>query len=149
MAAAALLLFITSCKNAAHENNPDQHAIQGVWKLLSGTTIEKRDTVVTDYLKGKSFIKIIYNGHFSFLGHDLNKGKDSTAFYSSGGGTYSLTDSAYTEHLLYCNARDWEGNDFRFSYNINKDTMVLTGIERIDSIGVNRVNIEKYSRVLQ
>jgi hypothetical protein len=55
--------------------------------------VEKNDTTVTDYSKGKSFIKIINKTHFAFIGHDLNKGKDSTVFFSSGGGTYLLNDS--------------------------------------------------------
>jgi len=109
--------------------------------------VEKNDTTVTDYSKGKSFIKIINKTHFAFMGHDLNKGKDSTVFFSSGGGTYHLNDSAYTEHLEYCNAREWEGNDFHFTVHISNDTLVQQGIEKIDSIGVNRVNTEKYVRL--
>jgi hypothetical protein len=34
-------------------------------------------TTVTDYLKDKSFIKLLTKQHFAFMGHDLNKGKDS------------------------------------------------------------------------
>ncbi len=136
-------------------NNPQQHQeskekglpIQGTWKLISGTTIEKTDTTVTDYTTGKSFIKVINDTHFTFQGHDLNKGKDSTAFYSSGGGKYELNDSAYTEHLEYCSDRQWEGNDFNFTITIHNDTLVQQGIEKIDSIGVNRINIEKYVRM--
>lgn len=144
----SFLLLVVSCENAASpSSSADRPPIEGVWKLLTGTLIEKTDTIVTDYLKEKSFVKIIYDGHFSFLGHDLNQGKDSSAFYSSGGGTYSFTDSSYTEQLVYCNARNWEGNAFKFSYHIHKDTLVITGIERIDSMGVNRINIEKYARL--
>ena len=81
------------------------------------------------------------------MGHDLNKGKDLNVFFSSGGGTYRLNDSAYTEHREYCNAREWEGNDFNFTVHISNDTLVQQGIEKIDRIGVNRINIEKYIRV--
>ncbi|MGL6266363.1 MAG: hypothetical protein ACRC2O_00495, partial [Chitinophagaceae bacterium] len=52
-------------------------SVTGTWKLLSGTLIEKGDTVITDYTKNKSFIKIINDSHFAFFTHDLNKGKDS------------------------------------------------------------------------
>lgn len=121
--------------------------LQGTWKLISGTTIEKKDTLVTAYTTGKSFIKVINETHFAFMGHDLNKGKDSLAFFSSGGGTYELNDTAYTEHLEYCSDRAWEGNDFHFTVSINNDTLIQQGIEKIDSIGVNRINIEKYIRV--
>jgi hypothetical protein len=122
--------------------------IQGTWKLMKGITIEKGDSIVTDYTKDKSFIKILNATHFSFMGHDLNKGKDSAAaFFSSGGGRYELNDSNHTEHLEYCNAREWENNDFHFTISIQNDTLVQQGIEKIDSLGVNRINIEKYVRI--
>ena len=123
--------------------------IVGTWQLISGTTIEKGDTVVTDYTKNLSFIKIINNTHFAFLKHDLKKGKDSLIAFGSGGGTYSLKDSLYTEHLEYCNDREWENNDFVFTITIKNDTLVQTGIEKIEKAGVNRINIEKYFRTRQ
>ena len=146
----ALLLIaisiFTSCtttpKNEAQKEN--KLPINGTWKLLTGTLIEKGDTTITDYTKGRSFIKIINDTHFAFLMHDLNKGKDSVAEFSSGGGSYTLKDSSYTEHLEYCNDRQWEGNDFSFTITISNDTLIQQGIEKIDSIGVNRLNIEKY-----
>ncbi len=113
--ASAFLLLVVSCENAVStSSSADRPPIEGVWKLLTGTLIEKTDTIVTDYLKEKSFVKIIYDGHFSFLGHDLNQGKDSTAFYSSGGGTYSLTNSSCTEQLVYGKARNWEESILSF-----------------------------------
>lgn len=143
------IALISSCEGVTtNETKETKPAIQGTWKLISGTTIEKNDTTVTDYTQDKSFLKIIGENHFAFMGHDLNKGKDSAAaFFSSGGGKYDLKDSAYTEHLEYCNAREWEGNDFNFTVQISNDTLIQSGIEKIDSIGVNRVNIEKYVRV--
>ena len=144
------LIILTSvcfaCNNVPTKET--ENAIQGTWQLISGTTIEKNDTTVTDYTKDKSFIKVINANHFAFMGHDFNKGKDSaTTFYSSGGGKYDLKDSAYTEHLEYCNDRQWEGNDFNFTIAINNDTLVQQGIEKVDSIGINRINIERYVRL--
>ena len=144
-----LPLIIMSCNTTTEKDSSKQSAIpiEGTWKLLSGTTIEKGDSTVTDYTKNVQFIKIINKTHFAFLNHDLNKGKDSAAVFSSGGGSYSLTDSSYTEHLEYCSDRQWEGNDFKFTVTINNDTLVQRGIEKIESIGVNRINIEKYIRI--
>lgn len=150
---AAILSLIISCNTSTKETNTsttdslNNISMKGTWKLLTGTLIEKNDTSVKDYTKDKEFIKIINDTHFAFLTHDLNKGKDSSAFYSSGGGTYTLQDSSYTEHLAYCSDRQWEGNDFQFTVTINHDTLTQQGIEKIDSLGVNRINIEKYVRV--
>lgn len=121
--------------------------LQGTWKLLSGTTIENGKSTVTDYTKDKEFIKIINDTHFAFLSHDRNKGKDSAAAFSAGGGSYSLAGSQYTEHLEFCSDRQWEGNSFEFTISISGDTLIQKGIEKIENIGVNRINIEKYLRI--
>ena len=138
-----------SCRgeNAENISKPMPNPIIGTWQLLNGTVIEKGDTSVTDYTKNISFIKIINATHFAFLQHDLNKGKDSAAVFVAGGGSYSLKDNLYTEHLQYCSAREWEGNDFAFTITINKDTLIQRGIEKVEGAGVNRINIEKYVKV--
>ena len=126
--------------------NPNPLPIEGTWRLLTGTLIQKGDTTRTDYSKNISFIKIINKDHFAFLQHDLQKGKDSTAVFASGGGRYSLSDSLYTEHLEYCSGRNWEGNDFKFTITIKNDTLVQQGLEKLENSGINRINIEKYVR---
>lgn len=139
--------LIVSCTQQPKEQaKTPQVPITGTWKLLKGTLIENGDTTITDYTKDRSFIKIINDSHFAFLHHGLKNGKDSS-FFSAGGGTYTLKDSTYTEHLEYCNARNWEGNDFSFTISIYKDTLIQQGIEKIAGSNVNRYNIEKYIRV--
>ena len=145
-----LIILLAACNADTNIEDGKQTAlpIKGTWQLISGTTIEKNDTVITDYTKKISFIKIINDTHFAFLKHDLNKGKDSaTATFESGGGSYSLKDSLYTEHLEYCSARQWEGNDFSFIVTIKNDTLIQSGIEKVDNAGINRLNIEKYVHV--
>ena len=142
---ATIFLMLLSCNTDQNKTSDTKLPIQGTWKLLTGTLIEKGDTTVTDYTKATSFIKIINDTHFAFLSHDLNK--DSVASFSAGGGHYTLKDGSYTEHLEYCNAREWEGNNFDFTVTINNDTLTQKGVEKIDSLGVNRLNIEKYVRV--
>ncbi|RDC63877.1 hypothetical protein AHMF7616_02486 [Adhaeribacter pallidiroseus] len=119
----------------------------GTWQLVTGTLIEKGDTTVTDYTKNIAFIKIINDTHFSFLQHDLKKGKDSAAVFAAGGGSYTFAGDTYTEHLEYCSDRAWEGHDFPFAITIKNDTLTQRGIEKIESSGINRENIEKYVRV--
>ncbi len=138
----ALILF-----NSCEEKKADHNSLVGTWKLISGTLIEKNDTVVTDYTTGKKFIKIINDTHFAFITHDLSKGKDSaTALFSSGAGRYELKDSSYTEHLEYCSDRAWENNDFHFTITIANDTLIQKGVEKIEGTNVDRYNIEKYVR---
>jgi len=137
------LLFSASCVT-----KKTSLPITGTWKLLSGSLIEKGDTTVTEYSGNKQFIKIINDDHFAFLSHDLNKGKDSaTALFSAGGGRYSIKDSIYTEHLEYCNAREWENNNFTFTVTIKNDTLIQQGVEKVEGTNINRLNIEKYVRL--
>ncbi|MBO2010225.1 hypothetical protein [Hymenobacter negativus] len=121
--------------------------ITGTWQLVSRTVIEKGDTVTTASSKDESFIKIINDSHFAFLQHDLKKGKDTAAVFVAGGGRYSLKDSLYSEHLEYCSARNWEDNDFAFTITLKNDTLTQSGVEKVESAGVNRINIERYVRV--
>lgn len=145
----AIIAIFLSCNQENTEPAVKQPGIPliGTWKLLQGTLIEKGDTTITDYTKNLSFIKIINESHFSFLNHDLSNGKDTPAVFSAGGGTYTLKDSTYTEHLEYCNAREWEGHDFPFTLTIKNDTLTQYGVEKVEAAGVNRINIEKYVRV--
>lgn len=146
----AIVIIIVSCAEKS-KNDPEisaTTAIEGTWKLLTGTIIEKGDTTITDYTKNKSFIKVINDSHFAFLLHDLSNGKDSSsAAFSAGGGSYSLAGNNYTEHLEYCNAREWEGHDFSFTITITGDTLTQSGVEKIAAQGIDRINTEKYVRV--
>ena len=143
----ATILVSCSEKPKSDTESSTTTSIEGTWKLLTGTIIEKGDTTITDYTKNKSFIKVINDSHFAFLLHDLNKGKDSSsAAFSAGGGSYTLRGNNYTEHLEYCNAREWEGHDFSFTITISGDTLIQTGVEKIEAQGINRINIEKYIR---
>ena len=148
IAVALISMACISCRQepAGTHQNQEEKWIAGTWQLVTGTLIEKGDTTVTGYTGRVSFIKIINNTHFAFLQHDRGKGKDSAVFVS-GGGTYSLNDSSYTEHLEYCSAREWEGNDFTFRITLQGDTLIQSGTEKVDSAGVDRINIEKYVRV--
>ena len=144
IACISFLILLNSCNEKSETTPNTRLPIQGTWKLLTGTLIEKGDTVVTDYTKDKSFIKIINDSHFAFLQHDTRK--DSSNF-SGGGGPYELNGNNYTEHLEYCSAKEWEGHDFTFTMTITGDTLVQSGVEKIESQGIDRINIEKYIKI--
>ena len=146
-------LFLFSCSSQevgkldSTSGKEDLSPIVGTWRLLTGTTIKGKDTVVTDYTIGQEMIKIISPTHFAFLRHDLNKGKDSLASYAAGGGRIRIGDSSYTEYLDYFNIREWEGGEFVLSYKINGDTLTTTGVERVEELGIDHLNIERLVRV--
>jgi hypothetical protein len=143
------IAVLTSCDNKSNKTQAKEEGlpIVGTWQLISGTLIENKKTTVTDYTKDKKAIKIINGSHFCFLIHDLTKGKGPDAAFTAGGGKYTLVGDKYTEYLEFCNDRQWENNKFDFTITIKNDTLTQKGIEKIDSIGVNRINIEKYARV--
>ena len=124
-----VLIFIglMSCNDKVEHKTETELPIKGTWQLLTGTLIEHGDT--------------------TFLQHDLNHGKDTSAVFTAGGGRYSLKDSLYSEQLEYCTARNWEGHDFNFTVKIKNDTLIHSGVEKIESENINRINIEKYVRL--
>jgi hypothetical protein len=142
----SLVCLGSSCQD--QESKTAESPLKGTWQLISGTLIEKGDTTITDYTRGVQMIKIINDSHFAFLNHDLNKGKDSLAAqFVAGGGRYELSGDQYTEHLEYCSAREWEGNDFVFSVDIKNDTLTQSGNEKVEGTTIDRLNIEKYVRL--
>jgi hypothetical protein len=138
---------LSICCKPAQDIEEKRIPLEGTWKLVSGTLIEKSDTKVTDYTRDLAMIKIINATHFSFLNHDLKQGKDSTAMFVAGGGRYILADDQYTEYLEFCSDRAWEGHTFQFTVKIQNDTLVQQGVEKLEDIGVERLNIERYVRI--
>jgi hypothetical protein len=148
----ACLLFLSllsSCNPSTDQKGATGNSadVEGTWQLISGTLVEKGDTTVTDYTVNRRMIKILNKTHFSFLNHDLQQGKDSTASFIAGGGTYTLNGDQYTEYLEYCSERGWEGNTFAFTVKIQGDTLIQQGTEKIENLGVERLNIERYKKV--
>jgi hypothetical protein len=146
----AVIFIFFSVISCDKEKEPKQikteQNLVGTWRLISGLTIKGQDTVFADYTQNQEMIKIINQTHFAFLRHDLNNGKDSLAQYTAGGGTYDLIGSTYTEHLAFLNYREWEGHDFTFDIAIIGDTLIQTGIERIEDLGIDQKIIETYIR---
>ena len=131
----------------ACDRKPESIRLNGTWRLVSGTTITKGVSEVTDYTKDQSMIKIINNTHFAFLKHGIGVAKDSSNKFDAGGGNYTLQGDQYTEHLDYYNDKNWEGKTFNFTVSIHNDTLVQKGIEKVEGAGVDREIIEKYLRV--
>jgi len=134
-----LAALLISCNSKSGSIN-----LNGTWRLISGTTITKGVSEVTDYTKDQSMIKIINNTHFAFLKHKLVVAKDSSNQFDAGGGSYTLNGDQYTEHLDYYSDKNWEGKPFTFTVSIVNDTLIQRGIEKVENENINREIIEKY-----
>jgi len=142
---ACVLLF--ACTNENGKKNNSVIPLQGTWRLLSATTVEKGQEKFSDYTKDQEMIKIINGTHFSFLKHDLKLNKEGKNNFDAGGGRYKLTGDAYTEFLDFYNDKNFEVKSFNFKVKIENDTLVQTGIEKVESAGVDRTITEKYVRI--
>ncbi|MDR6943264.1 hypothetical protein [Mucilaginibacter pocheonensis] len=142
------LIVATSCrqKETKSDKKPDQPLI-GSWHLISSKSITKGDTTVTTPPKDQEMVKIFNGTDFAFFTHDLKKGKVDKPVFDSGSGTYTLQGNNYSEHLAYCNYRDWENRDFKFTVQFKNDTLVQTGIEKIDSLKIDHEIIETYVKM--
>lgn len=138
-----LVSILSSCTTKQTESDSP---IMGTWELVSATTTEK-DSTFSTFDPTHKMIKIINPTHFSFLNHKVNTPIDSSNAFTAGGGTYTLVDSTYTEHLDYFSDKNWEGNKFEFTVKISGDTLVQKGIEKVEKLGIDHIIIETYKRV--
>ncbi|MCF2446812.1 lipocalin family protein [Dyadobacter sp. CY345] len=142
---AIILIAGFSCeqKNATEK---DSSPILGTWKLVSSKVIMGKDTTLTFPIQNQEMIKIFNEDTFAFFKHDTNGAKGDSAVFDAGSGTYKLNGQDYSEHLEYCNYRGWENRDFSFKLRLSNDTLIQTGIEKIDSLNINQEIVEIYVR---
>jgi hypothetical protein len=90
--------------------------LDGTWELVSGQPLPK----------GARDIKIISEGHFIFVAYDTEKGKP----LYTGGGTYILNGSSYTEHMDFASDKisaGLIGKDQSFTVKVDGDIFTQTG----------------------
>jgi hypothetical protein len=89
--------------------------LDGTWELVAGQQLPK----------GAREIKIISGGHFIFVAYDTGKGE----LLGTGGGTYVLNGSSYTEHVDFGDriSAGVVGKDQQFAVKIDGDTFVQAG----------------------
>jgi hypothetical protein len=71
-------------------------------------------------------IKIISGGHFIFVAYEAEKGRP----LYTGGGTYILNGSSYTEHMGFASdeiSAGLIGKDQPFTVKVDGDTFIQTG----------------------
>jgi hypothetical protein len=109
---AAVFLVLSQTKGS--DAKKDQ--LDGTWELVSGQPLPKRTRD----------IKIISERHFIFVAYDTQTGKP----LYTGGGTYVLNGSSYTEHMDFASdkiAAGLIGKDQLFTVNLEGDTFTQTG----------------------
>ena len=107
-------MFLASSQTNGSDAKKSQ--LDGTWELVSGQQLPK----------GGRDIKIISGGHFIFVAYDTKKGKP----LYTGGGTYILNGSSYTEHMDFASdviATGLVGKEQRFTVKLDGDTFTQTG----------------------
>lgn len=145
------ILGLLACTANTKPAAPASLPIEGTWQLLSSAYI-KKDTTIRNDAPGTRMIKILNGSHFAFLLHEVRTPGDTLAprSFSAGGGSYTLVNDHYTEHLEYCSARDYEGKDFEFTVALHGDTLIQSGVEKLKEYGIGEEDlplVEKYIRV--
>ena len=111
--ALAAMFLALSQTNGSHVKKSQ---LDGTWELVSGQPLPK----------GARDIKIISKGHFIFVAYDTDKGKP----LYTGGGTYILNGTSYTEHMDFASdviSTGLIGKDQPFTVKVDGDTFVQTG----------------------
>jgi hypothetical protein len=116
--------------------------IEGTWKMISAETLENDSLKLKD-VSNTTFIKIINKSHFSFF----NQHKTESEKFYSGAGTYHLKGNKYTETLEFTSVKEIRNHQFTFQLEIIGDTLIQSGIEKVEAAGINRAIVEKYIKL--
>jgi hypothetical protein len=111
--ALAAVFVALSQTNGSHAKKSQ---LDGTWELVSGQPLPK----------GARNIKIISGGHFIFVAYDTEKGKP----LYTGGGTYILKGSSYTEHMDFASdqiSAGLIGKDQPFTVKVDGNTFIQAG----------------------
>ncbi len=140
------LLFLIVASLGCNEKpaSTTSNSITGTWKLASSKIISKGDTTITFPVANQEMIKMFTEREFAFFKHNTNRTSKDSAVFDAGSGTYTLDGENYSEHLTYCNYREWENRDFHFNLRVQNDTLIQTGIEKIDSLNIDQEILEIY-----
>ncbi len=134
-----LIILFSLCFCTKKETSEN---IEGTWKMIAAKTIEG-DSIKFKDLTNTTFIKIINKNHFAFFNQENN----SNANFYGGAGTYTLEGKQYTETLNFTAVEAIKNHTFSFTVKRKGDTLIQSGIERIEDAGIDRFIIEKYIKL--
>jgi len=119
IALAAVFVAFSQTKGSDAKKNQ----LEGTWELVSGQPLPK----------GTRDIKMISGGHFIFVAYNTEKGKP----LYTGGGTYILNGSSYTEHMDFASdqiSAGLIGKDQPFTVKIDGDTFTQQALFRMEKV---------------
>ncbi len=134
------LFSILSCSKK--KSFRSSNSIEGTWKMVYAEVIENDSLKLKD-LSNTTFLKIINKTHFSFFNQEKKRNEN---FYS-GAGSYVLNGEKYTETLTFTTVEAIKNHQFTFNILIKEDTLIQSGVEKIEAVGINRHIIEKYIKI--
>ena len=135
-----ICLLLAAC--AQTEKGKDVSPVVGSWQLVYAH-IEQNDSIEVKDLNNSIFIKIINDSHFAFL----NQVPETREGFYGGAGSYTLAGNQYTEVLEYVGNPVLRGHEFNFTVVFKGDTLIQSGIEKVEEAGMDRFIVEKYLRV--
>ena len=136
-----IILFVFIGCNQKQVSKPQMN-IEGTWKMVYAEIVEN-DSLKLKNLSNTTFIKIINKSHFSFFNQEKNGIKN---FYS-GAGLYQLKNNNYTETLQFTTVEAIKNHQFSFQIKIKGDTLIQSGLEKVEAAGINRRIVEKYIKI--
>ena len=134
------MFCFVNCKPKTSSNKISK--VEGTWKLVYAEIVEN-DSIKLKDLSNTTFIKIINKSHFAFFNQN-NSGSEN--FYS-GAGSYVLKGNNYTETLNFTTVEAIKKHQFSFNVKVNGDTLIQSGLEKVESAGINRYIVEKYIKL--
>ncbi|WP_282136495.1 hypothetical protein [Seonamhaeicola maritimus] len=132
-----LICLLASCGKRQSKNS-----LEGTWKMVYAETLENDSLTIKD-LTNVEFVKIRNENHFAFF----NQQTDSENAFYGGGGTYTLNGNNYSETLSYISVKNLRGHVFPFQIEFSGDTLIQSGIEKVEKANINRKIIEKYIKI--
>jgi len=114
---AIVLAGVVLARSQTNGSPVKKSQLDGTWELVSGQPLPK----------GARDIKIISGGHFIFVAYHAENGKP----LYTGGGTYTLNGSSYTEHMDFASdeisGASLVGKDQKFTAKVDGDTFTQSG----------------------
>ena len=145
---ASLSVLLVSCTCP----EPERNELEGVWKLVEGTMVSPDTTTVTT-AEELYMMKVITKSHFFFIEQrpgraDFTDGGsddellEAAKTFFAGGGTYTLDEDTYTEHIEMFFHPNFVATSIAFDYEVDGDRFVQSGIFPTKDVGLLDYNME-------